>query len=308
MSRRIWIDGEFVAWKDATVHVLSHSHQRGSLIFDYMSIHQAEAGPAIFRLDAHIDRFMASCAHIGMELSWSREQLMDACVATVAENVDSSSLKISAYFPSVETDIVPQDPHVAVAVAAYDNAADVISANPGDFHFSAQLSVLIERERRNRRPDIIEPQIKIAANYASPMIAKLKARRRGFDEIILMDEDGYLTEAPTSNFFMVGTDGKLLTPPEQYILHGVTRASVLELIRAEGFEVEIRRVKPEELRAADEAFLTVTSMGVWPIVKVDGVELGRGQVGPVTSALRARFERVLSGADAQFASWLTPVS
>ncbi len=308
MERRIWIDGDLVAWGEAKVHVLSHSHQRGSLIFDYLSVHEGKNGAAIFRLEPHIDRFLASAEAVGLEFEWSRTDLITACVDTVRANQGSQSVKICAYIPSIEVDIVPQDPGVSVAIAAYENLGDVISKNRGDYHFRPELSVLIEQRRRNRRPDIIEPQIKIAANYASPMMAKVKARQAGYDEILLLDEDGYLTEAPAANFFLVDAEGTLVTSPEDYVLHGITRASVAELIEAQGLELEVRRVAPAELREAAEAFLTVTSMGVWPIVKVDGDAIGDGVVGPITQALRQRLERIVVGEDPEFSHWLTPAA
>jgi branched-chain amino acid aminotransferase len=166
----------------------------------------------------------------------------------------------------------------------------------------------IEKERRNRRQDIMPAQAKVSANYASTMVAKARARAAGYDEIVLVDEDGNLAEGPTTNLFLVDAGGTLVTPSPARVLHGVTRASILELAKTEGIPAVERDVRPEELRGAAEAFLTGTTAGVWPITSVDGEKLGDGKVGPVSRRLRERFEKVVSGRDPAFAHWLSPVA
>jgi branched-chain amino acid aminotransferase len=307
-DRRIWIDGQLVPWQQATVHVLSHSLQRGSLIFDYMSVHDAPRGAAIFRLREHLQRFLRSAQLVGLPIERELEQLEAACCEAVRANPGAKSLKISAYIPSIEVDVVPQDPRVRIAVAAYDPWQDVIRRNPGEFPLHETLSVWIEKERRNRRPDIMPPQAKVAANYTSPMAAKWAARRAGYDEILLVDDDGYVAEGPTSNVFFVDAQGTVRTPPEKTVLLGITRLSVLEIAKHDGLPAEPTPVRPEELMAASEVFLTGTTVGVWPVTKIDDRPVGTGRPGPVTLRLRKRFAEVSGGQDPDFAHWLTPVS
>jgi len=307
-SRRIWIDGALVPWEQATVHVLSHSLQRGSLVFDYMSVHETPGGAAIFRLAEHLERFDRSIELVGLPLARGRAELEAACKQTVRANPGSKSLKISAYLPSVEVDVVPQDDHVAVAIAAYDPFEDVIRRNPGEWPRRETLSIWIEKERRNRRPDIVPPQAKVAANYTSPMVAKWLARRAGYDEVLLADDDGYVAEGPTTNVFWVDGQGVLHTPPELKVLLGITRLSILELAKHDGIDADQARVRPEELMAASEVFVTGTTAGVWPVHAIDGQTIGTGEPGPVTLRLRERFEQVSSGQDPAFAHWLTPVA
>ena len=187
MKRKIWIDGDFVDWNDASVHILSHSHQRGSLIFGFIPIFENENGTFIFRVDKHIERLLKSCLMAGIPIDYMENELIDAVFDTVKENPGSKFIKISVYIASIEIDVVPQDPFTKVAIAAYDPQKDIIEKNSQPFHSSKQLSVWIEKERHQRRQDIIEPQIKIAANYTSPMMAKWKARKNGYDEIILTE-------------------------------------------------------------------------------------------------------------------------
>jgi branched-chain amino acid aminotransferase len=140
------------------------------------------------------------------------------------------------------------------------------------------------------------------------MQAKWNARRAGYDEILLVDEDGYVAEGPTTNVFLVDAEGVLATPPQEKVLHGVTRSSILELARAEKLVAQERRIRPEALARAEEVFLTGTTAGVWPVESVDGEKVGHGAPGPVSARLAARFRAVTRGEDPAFAHWLTPVN
>ena len=213
VDREIWIDGEFVPWANATVHVLSHSLQRGSLVFDYMSVHDTPRGACVFRLDLHVARFARSCELLGLKLPRAAQEIAEAVLEAVRRNPGATAVKVSAYIPSLEVDVVAQDDRVTIAIAAYDPIQDLLRPNPGTPPPKAPLvRLLIEPERRNRRDDIIPPQAKVSANYASPMTAKAKARAAGYDEIVLVDEHGHVAEGPTTNLFLVDSLGTLVTP------------------------------------------------------------------------------------------------
>jgi branched-chain amino acid aminotransferase len=306
-QRRIWIDGELVPWEKATVHVLSHSLQRGSLIFDYMSVYQTSRGPAVFRMPEHVDRLLHSAELVGLPLTLDAATIEAAIVTTVRANPGATAVKVSAYLPSIEVDVVPLDPHVAVAIAAYDPQADINADKPAKPHRPATLSIWIEKTVKNRREDIVPPQAKVSGNYTSPMQAKWNARRAGYDEILLVDEDGFVAEGPTTNVFLVDADGALATPPTEKVLHGVTRSSILALAEAEGLRAHERKITPEQLAGADEVFLTGTTAGVWPVASVDGAPIRGGAPGPVSERLAKRFRAVTRGEDPAFVHWLTPV-
>jgi branched-chain amino acid aminotransferase len=305
-ARRIWLDGRLVPWEEARVHVLSHSMARGSLVFDYMSVHATARGPAIFRLGDHVARFRKSVELVGLPLALGDAELRGACIEAVRANPGAKVVKLNAYLPSVEVDVVPVDDHVAVAAAAYDPWQDVQarkSVPPARPPRTVRL--WLEKERRQRRPDILHPHAKVAANYTSAMYAKWQAKRRGYDEVLLVDAQGFLAEGPTTNFFLVDADGVLRTPPEHGVLLGVTRRSVIALAEAEGRKVLEEPLRPEALFAASEAFLTGTSAGVWPIASVDERAIGAACPGPVTETLGARFRRAVAGEDPAFLGWLT---
>jgi branched-chain amino acid aminotransferase len=199
------------------------------------------------------------------------------------------------------------DDHVSIAIAAYEPKADISDRNPGKQHFRPELSLWIEKERRNRRRDIIAPQAKVAANYVSPMAAKWAARRQGYDDVLLVDEDGCVAEGPTSNVFFFDANGVLKTPRERNVLLGVTRRSILEIAKHDGLEIAEDAIRPDELLEASEVFLSGTNVGIWPVVEIDKRTIGDGATGPKTRALRERFEAITRGGDPAFAHWLTYV-
>ena len=289
------------------MHVLSHSLQRGSLIFDYMSVHEAREGTAVFRLDEHVARLLHSAELVGLPLTLGAAAIKRAICATVRANPGAKAVKVSAYLPSIEVDVVPLDPHVSVAIAAYDPQADINAGKPRAPHRPKTLSIWIEKSVKNRREDIVPPQAKVSANYTSPMQAKWNARKAGYDEILLVDEAGHVAEGPTTNVFLVDDAGTLATPSEEKVLLGVTRRSILDLAADEGIAVEERGIRPEELAAAREAFLTGTTAGVWPIERIDDTALAGPVPGPVSERLRTRFLAASQGEDPKFAHWLTYV-
>ena len=303
-DRLIWRDGAFVPWKDATVHFLAQSLQRGTLAFDYMSVHATADGPAIMRLPEHTARLLQTCRILGIPIGCRQDELNRACIETVRRNPGASSLKISALIASIEVELVPQDGRVAVFIAAYDNQADIIAHNPGKAHSPDLLKLKVERQISNRRKDIISPQAKVAANYTGPAFAKWRARHEGFDEILLLNASGTVAESTTSNLFAV-IDGGLLTPGDENVLLGVTRASVIELAAALGIPCEKRDLRLADLLAADEVFLTSTSRAIFPVRQIDETRIGEAAPGPITRRLVDRFERIFAGRDTEFAHWLT---
>lgn len=305
-DRVIWRNGEFVPWADATVHVLAQSLQRGTLAFDFMSVHETAAGPAIFRLDAHIDRLLTSCRLEELPIEYPAAKLMEACAETVRRNPGCRSVKISALIASIEVELIPQDPTVSVFIAAYDSTRDITATHEAPYPKRETLSLKVEHEISNRRHDILPPQAKVAANYTSPTIAKRKARAEGFDDVLLLTERGTVAEAPTSNIFVV-REGALSTPPDNDVLLGITRASIIEIARYLKLPCQERELELGQLYAAEEAFLTNTSTGVWPIERIDDVVLGDGAPGPVTRELRDTLRRIWSGDEPAFRHWLHAV-
>ena len=244
---------------------------------------------------------------VGLTLRIDAPSICAAIALTVRANPGATAVKLSGFLASVEVDVVPLDDHVSVAIAAYDPGEDIIRHKAVKPTFNPKLRIWIEKDRRNRRNDIVSPHAKVSANYLSPMTAKWAARRAGYDEILLLDEEGYVAEGPTTNLFWVDGDGVLRTPPEENVLLGITRSSVMDIAKHDGLPFEESRVRPEELMGAAEVFLTGTTAGVWPVASVDDRTIGDGEPGQVSRRLRERFHQVTSGADPDFQHWLTHV-
>ena len=307
MQRKIWINGEYVNWDNAQVHILSHSHQRGSLIFGFIPIFDNQGVISLFRLKDHIERLFKSCTSAGIPLDYSSNEIHMAIKDTVRENPGSKFVKISVYISSIEVDVVPQDPFSTIAIAAYDPHQDIITKNTQPFYTSKELSVWLEKEKHQRRHDIIPPQVKIAGNYTSSMMAKWQARKNGYDEIIFTDEKGYITEAPTSNVFIINQENVLLTAPESDVLYGITRKSVLEIAKNENINIKEDKIPLHELENAKEVFLTSSSHLICPVVKIDNMPLESQNLKSITNKLKMRFLKIIQGEDSFSNRWLDKV-
>ncbi len=299
MDRRVWRDGEIVS--EAMVSALAHPMQRGSLVFDVLSFHDTARGVAVFRLREHVARLLRSCGIVGLTSRWSEAELCAATLAAVgATGLRDGLIRMQAFVPTVEADLVPRDPAASIVIAAY--ARD---DHPKKHQAKGPLRVAVPKDMRKAAPNAIPPLAKVAAAYLGPMIARRRALENGFDEIVLLDHEGKVAEAPTANVMTV-IGGTLVTPPLGAILDGITRDTLLKLADEEGIISVERALSYEELVSADEAFLTATSYLVAPIASFDEHVLSAAP-GPVTTKLRARFTRLIAGDDPRASEWMTPL-
>ena len=303
-ERRIWIDGTLVPWNDAQVHVLAQSPQRGSLVFDVASCHWLPDGPVVFGLREHAERFLGSAALSGMELGLELEPLLAGIGEAVRANPGCETLKLSAYFPGVSLDVLPRESRAQVAIAAFSFRDLYPNARSGPAARPAALQVAVPRKMPGW---VMSPQAKLAAGYLYTSVAKAHARVEGFDDILLRDEHGDLAESSTQSFFLV-EDGVLHTATTDVVLRGVTRGVVMELARDEGIELREGRLPYEQLESAEEAFLTGTTIDVWPVARIDTRCYPEPVPGPVTERLRLRLARLLEGKDPDFSPrWMQKV-
>ncbi len=303
-ERQIWIDGALVPWDEANVHILAQSMQRGTLVFDFMRVAHPPQGTAVFRLSDHMHRFLKSCALMELPVGRDHATLVKEVAGLVALNPDADFAKACVYLAYNEADGSPPGRPVSLAISAYKLPDLVLANEQGPDFVPDPISIKIETERRNRRPDIIPPQAKVAANYASPLLAQWHARQEGFDEVILLDDQDHVTEAPTSNFFIVDEDGTILTAPDDIILHGITRQATLDLAAAEGVDVKQVPFDRNAIYAAREAFISNTRVGIVPVKSVDNQTIGSGQIGEVTDRLLRRYNAILNGDDPLSSEWL----
>lgn len=293
----LWLDGALVASKDATMPIMAHAAQRGSLVFDVGSFHPTPRGRALFRAREHVARFVRSAAIVGLALPFDEEALLRAAVSVAEKSgVDDGLLRWSAFYEVGEPDLVPRAADARVAVAAQ------ITDGPPSHD---PIRVAVFDDARKAAPDVLSPEAKAAAAYLGPMIARRRAISAGADDVVLLNDVGDIAEAPVSNVFAV-VRGALWTPPLGRILPGITRDSVIAIAKGAGIEVREERLPVEAFSAADEAFLTSTSAPLSPIGWVNGRALGRAP-GPVTSRLVQALDAARHGTAAGRDAWLTLV-
>ncbi|MCK5557079.1 MAG: branched-chain amino acid transaminase [Candidatus Hydrogenedentes bacterium] len=291
----IWVDGKFVGWERATVHVLSHSLQRGSTVFESLSCEQTARGPAIFRLDAHVDRFLESARLTKMHVPFSRGELIEATKETVRRSgCTRCCIRPLAYYVGEELEVVPKQSAVQVIIAV----APPIDARD---KFRVKVSSV-----KKLHPDTVPVAAKVAANYLSGMLAKREALDDGFDEAILLDCGGNVAEGPTESLFIV-KHGAIKTVPLGTVLAGITRDSVMQIATDIGYRVTETNISVAELYDADEIFVAGTGAGVVPVVQLDDREIGRGQPGEIALRLRAAYSDAVTGNNAKYDGWLTYV-
>ncbi|CAN5889171.1 branched-chain-amino-acid transaminase [soil metagenome] len=294
----LWLDGRMVPAAEATVPLMAHAPQRGSLVFDVGSFHAASGGVALFRAREHIARFMRSARIVGLALAFDEETLLRAAVEVVAACGRSEGLvRWSVLYAASEPDLLPRSPATRVAVAAqlYEDPPRVKA-----------LSVAFFDDARKAGPDVLSPEAKVAAAYLGPLLARRRAVAAGADDVVLLDREGNVAEAPVANVFAV-VGGALWTPPLGLVLPGITRDAVIALAASEGIPVREEALPREALAAADEAFLTETSFPIAPIGAVNGRALAAAP-GPITARLIARLSAAQRGADPGLAAWLTVAS
>ncbi|MDB4943708.1 MAG: Branched-chain amino acid aminotransferase [Labilithrix sp.] len=294
----LWLDGELVDVSAATTPLLGHAAQRGSLVFDVGSFHRTRHGVALFRPREHVERLVQSARIVGLGVGFDVPALVDAAALVVARcGGEAGLVRWSVLYASGESDLLPRDARTRVVVAA-QLLEDTAPARP--------LRVAMFDDARKASADVLPPEAKVAAAYLGPMLARRRAQAAGADDVVLLDRDGNLAEAPVANVFVV-KDGVIRTPALGSVLPGITRATVLELAREEGLRAEEVSLPARALTEADEAFFTGTPLPLRAVGEVDGRSLGDGREGPLTRRLSDRLRRVLAGEDPAHAAWLHPV-
>jgi branched-chain amino acid aminotransferase len=296
---KIWFNGEFVSWDQASVHVMTHTLHYGLAVFEGIRAYKCSDGrSAVFRLPEHIDRLFAS-AHIAqIKIPFTKEEVHDAIIDTLTiNNLEEAYIRPIAYISHGKVGLHPGDNPIEVVIAAYPWGTYL-----GEGALSKGISAKVSSYTRMGVNSFMT-KAKISGNYANSVLAKLEATSLGFDEAILLDNEGYVAEGTGENIFIV-RNGVLKTPPLTSILEGITRDSVIEIAKVEGINIETQRFTRDELYIADEAFFTGTAAEITPIREVDKRTLGSGKPGPVTKRLQSRFFDTVEGRDPGFIDWL----
>ncbi|WP_409573167.1 branched-chain amino acid transaminase [Kouleothrix sp.] len=302
-TKYIWFNGELVAWEKATVHVMTHALHYGSSVFEGIRCYSTPKGPAIFRLAPHTRRLIDSAKIYRMELPYSAEQINEACKAVVRENgLKSAYLRPLAWRGYGELGVFPLKNPVEVMVAAIEWGA-YLGAE------ALENGVNVGVSSWNRvAPNTLPAMAKAGGNYLSSQQIVMEAVRHGYAEGIALDVSGNLSEGSGENLFVI-RDGAIFTPPiTAALLPGITRDSVITLAREHGYEVREQNLPREVLYVADELFFTGTAAEVTPIRSVDGITIGAGKRGPITTAIQQAFFGLFSGETEDKWGWLDFVS
>ncbi|HWH46013.1 MAG TPA: branched-chain amino acid transaminase [Thermoleophilaceae bacterium] len=298
----IWLNGEFVAWEDAKVHVLTHGLHYGTGVFEGIRAYEtADGGTAIFRHDDHLRRLEQSARFYYMDLPFSLAQMREATHELIVRNgFRECYIRPLVYRGHGPMGLDPLDNPVEACIAVWEWGAYL-----GEEGKRRGVRAKVSSWRRIS-PESLIPHAKASGQYLNSVLAKIESKRAGYDEAILLDHHGNVCEGTGENIFLV-KDGVVHTPPHTAsILDGINRKSVIEIARDAGYEVRERDIARAELVLADELFLTGTAAELTPVREIDDIEIA-GTPGPITTELQGSFEDALKGRSDRYAHWLDRV-
>jgi branched-chain amino acid aminotransferase len=295
----IWHNGKVVPWREAQVHVLTHTLHYGMGVFEGVRAYETPRGPAIFRLRDHTVRLFNSAHILGMRIPYDRETIDEAQRIAVRENALSSAyIRPMCFYGSEGMGLRADNLRVHCIVAAWDWGSYL-----GEENMTNGIRVRVSSFTRHH-VNATMCRAKANGNYMNSMMALQEAIRDGYDEALLLDAEGYVTEGSGENVFLV-RDGVLFTPELTSALDGITRRTVMTLADQIGLQVVTKRITRDEVYIADEAFFTGTAAEVTPIRSVDGRQIGAGTRGPITERLQSMYFDVVQGNSEAHANWLT---
>ncbi len=301
-ERIVYINGELVEWNRATVHLMSHSFARGSAVFEVLSFHKTGFGPAVFRLDEHLVRLFKTVELLDMEIRITAEDLQAAVKNTIRRNgLLEGFIKIVCFYPQVAFDILPPQNQLDVSIFVLDPKQDL---DGSDFHFEQGTTVGISKWRK-LDPKTVPIEAKVAANYLNGMVARIEAKKRGFENAVMLDTQGFVAEGGTESVFLVKND-RLYAPSLGTILESITRKSILQAAKLSGIEKSEERLSPDFLFQADEIFLSNTPYKVIPVRQIENQKFINAP-GPITRKINDLMNKIVSGQEKRFNDWLFSV-
>ena len=297
---KIWMNGKLVPFKDAKVHVLTHALHYSTAVFEGIRCYNTPNGSAIFRLPEHVDRLFNSAKLYGMKIRYTKKQIIDAIIKTVkASGLKECYIRPIAYCGYGTMGLTPTLNKVDVSISCWEWKMGESKAGK----FSGAKCKISEWIRIDSRSQPM--QSKCAANYSNAALARVEALKNGYDEAIMLNYSGKVAEGSAENIFIV-KNGMIKTPPlDADILNGITRNSVIQLIRSDGIKLIERNITVNELLKSDEVFMTGTAAEVKSVTKIDRTSIGKGKPGIITKTLQKSFMDVVMGKDQRFISWLS---
>ena len=295
----IWLDGQLVPWREAKVHVLTHTLHYGMGVFEGVRAYRTDRGTAIFRLQEHTERLFRSAHIVGMPMPYDRQTVNEAQRAVVRENgLATAYIRPMAFYGSEGMGLRADNLQVHVMAAAWEWGAYL-----GEENMKRGIRIKVSSFTRHH-VNITMCRAKANGNYMNSMLALKEALQCGYDEALLLDAEGYVMEGSGENIFVV-RDGVIYTPDLTSALDGITRKTVMALCDELGIRVVEKRITRDEVYIADEAFFTGTAAEVTPIREVDGRTIGQGARGPITERLQGLYFDVVHGRHEAHPDWLT---
>lgn len=297
-TEKIWMDGNFVDWDDAKIHVLTHSLHYGLAVFEGIRCYRTEQGSAIFRLKEHVERLFKSAHIFTIKIPFSEKEIVEAIKETIRINkMDSCYIRPIVFLGYGNMGVYPKNNPVHVAIAVWKWGAYL-----GEESLHKGIRVKISSFIRNHVNSNMS-RGKISGYYVNSQLAKMEAISCGYDEAILLDTEGYVSEGSGENIFIVRR-GVLKTTPLTSILEGITRDTVITIAKDLGIEVKEERFTRDELYISDEAFFTGTAAEITPIIEVDGRVIGSGNRAPITEKIQSIFFDIVKGKNQRYIHWL----
>ncbi|MCD6434622.1 MAG: branched-chain amino acid transaminase [Candidatus Diapherotrites archaeon] len=297
-AKWIWLNGSLVPWKKAQVHFLTHALHYGTAVFEGIRAYKTERGTAVFRLKDHIKRLFNSAHVLGIEVPYTNQQLYDATIELIKANkLEECYIRPLVFLDYGEMGLNPLKCKVSVGIAAWswgtylgeEGIKNGIRAKIASFsrsHVNAQMT-----------------KAKISGNYVNSALAKAEAILAGYDEAIMLDTNGFVSEATGENLFIV-RDSVLISTPKATVLEGITRDSVIKIAEAEGIKFKEEKLTRDQLYIADEVFLTGTAAEITPVREIDNRTIGNGKPGEITRKIQKIFFDIVRGKDKRFNDWL----
>lgn len=302
-AKSIWMDGKLVAWKDANVHILTHTLHYGNGVFEGTRAYKTDKGMAIFRLKEHTKRLLNSAKIVAIDVPYSKEELEKAQIELLRDNAfeNNAYLRPLIYLGYGVMGVYHKNAPVRAAIAAWEWGAYL-----GDDGLEKGIRIKTSSLVRNSAKSLFG-KAKACGNYLNSQMAKFEAIECGYEEALLLDDSGMIAEGSGECFFIV-RNGVLVTPPSDSVLESITQDSIITIAQDLGIKVERRNITRDEVYIADEAFFTGTAAEVTPIRELDSRVIGSGKRGEITHKLQNAFFDVVYGRNPKYAHWLTYIN
>ena len=297
-TKFIWKNGSFQAWNDSNIHILTHTLHYGLGVFEGVRAYSTSKGPAIFRLDDHTDRLFSAADKVNIEIPCSKNEINDVQKAIFSKNnLEEGYIRPMIYLGSESMGLRATDLSVNTAVAAWEWPSYMSPE-------SKEGGISIIKSPFPQYSNPLYSGNKIMGSYINSIMALQDAIKKGADEALLMDENGFISEGSGENIFIIKND-EIYTPKIEHCLNGITRQSVITIAEDFGINVIEKDLTYEDLSYADEAFFTGTAVEITPVTKIDLKAIGAGGRGPITKKLQETYSLIVTGQSDQYNSWLT---